>query len=389
MIDASSPKPPDNNNNNNNNNSYNNTHRSNRPDFYSVTSVAIWETNGVVKIFTGSQDGCWRLWNFAGGNFVKEFEHNMGGSVECLVVASNFLFCGFESISPTLPEIPVGMVHAWNLASPTDPPLEFHMQPNLLPYAHALAVTDLLVVDGQKIVSGSRDGSIKLWTFDATTNHGKGGFLLAQSLHGHAREVTGLAVAETMLWSSSTDGSIRIWDLSKGGECQHSITMASGPQSVGSPGGIPPVSAAAAAAGGPSQGHTNAVTGLVPFTSSAGNFILSCSLDGTVKAWNAATGLCVASEQHGEGVVSMTMIADPTGKPCLLLGLESGSMWIRNLEPTPKIPQAFAPLLLLGGYGLSHSGAVRSVSNGPSGTFYTAGDDGKVLVYQITGDLGL
>jgi WD40 repeat protein len=376
LIEASSPKPV---NPTNPPNNYN-TNTKQHPDMYSVTSVAIWETNGQIKIFTGSQDGYWRLWNFTGSGFVKEFEHNMGGSVECLVVASNFLFCGFESISPTLPEIPVGMVHAWNLASPNDPPLEFHMQPNLLPYAHALAVTNLLVVDGTKIVSGSRDGSIKLWTFDPAAHHGTGGFMLAQSLHGHAREVTGLAVADTMLWSSSTDGSIRIWDMSKNGECQHSITMAS-PPIAGPPGGLP--------AGGPGQGHQNAVTGLAPFTSAAGNFILSCSLDGTVKAWNAATGQCVASEDHGEGVVSMKMIADPNGKQCLLVGLESGGMWIRNLEPTPKIPQAFAPIMLLSGPGLSHFGAVRDLAKGPSGTFYSAGDDGKVLVFQITGDLGL
>jgi len=386
MIDASSPKPQQQSNNSNYNNNNNNRGKSG-PDMYAVTSVAIWETQGQVKIFTGSKDGFWRLWNFAGNAFVKEFEHNMGGAVECLVVASNFLFCGFESISPALPEITVGMVHAWNLANPTEPPLEFHMQPNLIPYAHATAVTKLLVVDGQKIVSGSRDGSVKLWTFDAAAHHGKGGFMLAQSLHGHAREVTGLAVVDTMLWSSSTDGSIRIWDMAKNGECQHSITMASGPAgtpplAAGSPGAPPPA---------PGQGHTNAVTGLVPFTSAAGSFILSCSLDGTVKAWNAATGQCVASESHGQdGVVSMSMIGDQNGKPCLLIGLESGNMWIRNLEPTPKINQAFAPVVLLSNhFSVGHVGAVYSLAKGPSGTFYTAGDDGKVLVFQITGDLGL
>ena len=380
-INASSPKPQEQNNNNGNfNNNYNSNN--NYKSYYAVTSVAVWETQGVVKIFTGSKDGCWRLWNYAGNNFVKEFEHNMGGEVECLVVASNFLFCGFESISPALPEITVGMVHAWNLASPNDPPLEFHMQPNLIPYAHNQAVTDLLVVDGTKIVSGSRDGTIKLWAFDQASNGGKGGFVLSQSLPGHAREVTGLAVADTMLWSSSTDGSIRIWDMAKNGECQHSITMASGnnPQAAGSPGAQQPAG----------QGHTNAVTGLVPFKSAAGSFILSCSLDGTVKAWNATSGQCVATESHGEGVVCMNMIADPNGKPCLLLGLESGNLMVRNLEPTPKIQQAFAPIVVLDNEGsVGHYSAVMSVCKGPAGTFYSAGGDGKVLVFQITGDLGL
>jgi WD40 repeat protein len=383
MIDASSVKQQqqDNNSYNNNNNRYNNTPngKGGGPEMYGVSSVAIWETAGQVKIFSGSQDGYWRLWNFTGTSFVKEFEHYMGGSVEVLVVASNYLFCGFEAYTPALPEVSVGMVHAWNLASPNDPPLEFHMH-TLLPYAHARAVTELLVVDGQNIVSGSKDGSIKLWTFDPASNHGKGGFVLSQTLNGHAREITGLAVAESLLWSCSTDGSIRIWDMSKNGECQHCITMASGmPDAV--------VPSPASTTG---QGHTNAVTGLVSFQSAAGTFILSCSLDGDVKAWTGATGQLVASEGHGEGVVSMSMGADANGRPCLLLGLESGNIWVRNLEPTPKIQQAFAPVMLLSNYfNVAHDGAVKSLCQGPSGTFYTGGTDGKVLVYQFTGDLGL
>lgn len=382
MIDASSVKQDSNTSTYNNRyNSSNATNGKGGPEMYSVTSVAIWETSGQVKIFTGSQDGFWRLWNFTGSSFVREFEHNMGGSVEVLVVASNFLFCGFESYTPALPEVSVGMVHAWNLASPNDPPLEFHMH-SLIPYAHARAVTELLVVDGQNIVSGSKDGSIKLWTFDPASNHGKGGFVLSQTLNGHAREVTGLAVADSLLWSCSTDGSIRIWDMSKSGDCQHCITMASGGPSSPPSGGL-----GVAATG---QGHSNAVTGLVSFKSSAGTFILSCSLDGDVKAWNGATGQCVASEGHGEGVVSMSMGADANGRPCLLLGLESGNIWVRSLEPTPKIQQAFAPLMLLSNYyNVAHDGAVRSLCQGPSGTFYTGGTDGKVLVYQFTGDLGL
>lgn len=384
MIDASSAKPDNSSSSSNYNGGgrYNNTNGKSGPEMYGVTSVAIWETGGQVKIFTGSKDGFWRLWNFAGNNFVKEFEHNMGGSVETLLVASNFLFCGFESYSPALPEISVGMVHAWNLASPNDPPIEFHMH-SLIPYAHATAVTELLVVDGQNIVSGSKDGSIKLWTFDPASNQGKGGFVLNLTLNGHARQVTGLAVADSMLWSCSTDGSIRIWDMSKNGECQHCITMGPGAGAPGTPAtpGVPPPAG---------QGHTNAVTGLVSFKSAAGTFILSCSLDGDVKAWNAATGQCVASESHGEGVVSMSMGADANGKPCLLLGLESGNIWVRNLEPTPTIQQAFAPLMLLSNYyNIAHDGAVKSLCQGPSGTFYSGGNDGKVLVYQFTGDLGL
>jgi WD40 repeat protein len=384
-INASSTK--QNNNNNNNNNRYN--HQDTQQNFYSVSSVASWKTGDQVKIFTGSQDGFWRLWTLNNGNFVKEFEHNMGGSVECLEVASNFLFCGFESYSTALPEVAVGMIHAWDLNNPSSPPLEFHMQ-SLIPYAHPTAVTKLLVVDGTKIVSGSKDGSIKLWNFDPAAK----GFVLVQSLMGHAREITGLAVADgTYLWSSSTDGAIRIWDLAKNGDCQYAITMNE--------------TAAAAAATSTNQQsqqqqqppqtpqpyHTDAVTCLVSFTSPNGTFIISSSLDGDVKAWNGKTGQMVASEKHGEGVISMAMGEDASGKPFLLIGLTSGNIMARNLEPTPKIPNAFAPILVLSSkYSVGHyDAAVKTIACGipGTGTFCTGGTDGKVLVFQITGDLGL
>jgi WD40 repeat protein len=390
-IDASSSQ-PNNQNNSNGYNNYNNNNSHGGNSMYAVTSVAIWDSGGNVKIFTGGKDGFWRLWSFntQSNSFVKEFEHQMGGAVESLVVASNFLFCGFEGISKSLPEVTVGMVHAWNLASPNEPPLEFHMQQNLIPYAHPTAVKKLLVVEGNTILSGSKDGSIKLWSFEAASAaNPKGGFVLTQNLLGHAREITGLAVVDTMLWSCSTDGSIRIWDMKQpGAPCQHCITMApdnNSPQQ--------PISPSSPTGGQPTNngpGHTNAVTGLVNFKSAAGNFVLSCSLDGTVKAWNGVTGQCVASEDHGEGVVTMTMIGDGNGKPCLLLGLESGTMFVRNLEPTAKIQAAFSPLIQLSSFSaIVHDGAVRSLCQGPAGTFYTAGDDGKVLVYQVTGDLGL
>ena len=213
----------------------------------------------------------------------------------------------------------------------------------------------------------------------------KGGFMLTQNILGHAREITGLVDVGPMLWSCSTDGSIRIWDMAKpGAPCQHCISMSSSNdnKNLNTQNGQNN--------NNNGLGHTNAVTGLVKFTSSAGNFVLSCSLDGTVKAWNGGTGQCVASEQHGEGVVTMSMIGDMNGKQCLLLGCESGTMFIRNLEPTAKVQQAFTTLVHLSNENAQiHYGAVRSLCQGPAGTFYTSGDDGKVLVYQVTADIGL
>ncbi|GAX20123.1 hypothetical protein FisN_17Lh075 [Fistulifera solaris] len=324
----------------------------------SVSSIAIWEDQGI-KIFTGGSDGFWRLWNTAGGQFQQSFESNMNGKVNCLAVVNNFLFCGFEAVTRAFPMASTGLVHAWNLQSPNNPPVEFQLHPNLVPYAHNTAVSCLAVdPTTMQVVSGSQDGAIRVWKLDTANNT----FGVSQRLDGHARQITGLVPLpqQDLLWSSGIDGCIRIWKLSTG-ECQFSITAG---------------------------GHTHAVTGLQLFQSTAGSFILSCSLDSTIKAWNASTGECVMSESHDEGITCMTIGANQQGQPLLLIGLESGIIQCRNLVQTPKV-NAFALLWTLdANFSVSHGAAVRSVTSGPSGTFYTGGDDGKMLVWQI-GDMKL
>jgi hypothetical protein len=79
IIDASSPAQDQSHNQSNgfnSNNRYNSN--SNKQQMEPVSTVALWETNGTIKLFTGSNDGFWRLWNFVpNSGFVKEFEHNM------------------------------------------------------------------------------------------------------------------------------------------------------------------------------------------------------------------------------------------------------------------------------------------------------------------------
>jgi len=335
-----------------------------------VSSVAIWETAGQIKIFTGSHDGYWRLWNTTGGSFRKDFEQNMRGKVECLQVVNNFLFCGFEAVSRALPQVTVGMVHIWNLATPSQPPLELHMNSDLLPYAHNQAVTALCIAgeDPPKVVSGSKDGSIRLWTYENNKFH------MAASLPGHAREVTGLVLLPSnVLWSCGIDGAIRIWDTTKG-TCQHCIVADKG---------------AAAPNAQQQPGHTHAVTALLSYNSPAGVFVLSSSLDGTIKAWNGVNGECVASESHGEGVVSMSLAKDAQNNELLLIGLESGNIMCRNLVQTARTPAFQLLFSLVSKFSVGHQGAVKSVAQGPAATFYTVGADGKMLVFQFTGDLGI
>ena len=332
-----------------------------------VSAVSIWETQGSIKIFTGSHDGYWRLWNTQAATFSKEFEHNMGGGkVECIVVASNFLFCGFEAVSSSLPgDTQVGMIHAWNLTNPTLPPLEFHIHPQI-PYAHSACVTKLVIHQGDVILSGDRYGVIRIWKYTEP-----GVFALQTTILGHAREITGIVVVDqNIVWSSSIDSSIRLWDFVTG-ECKYVITQ----NTVTN--GIP-------------SGHSSAVTGLLTFDMpGAGTFVLSSSLDGTIKAWNGSNGDCVASEDHQDGVVSMATSQDLANNPILLIGLESGHIMVRNLMQTSKAPAFSLIFTLMPQFTTGHYGAVKTITEGPANTFYTGGADGKLLVLQITGDLGI
>lgn len=332
----------------------------------SLQGISIWETNNQIKIFTGSADGFWRLWNSATG-FSKEFECSVGQRVECLSVVNNHLFVGMQSLSRAVPDVPVGMLHAWNLSSPNLPPLELQVDQQFLPYAANQSVTALAIKD-TVVVTGSKDGSIRTWQFNNTA------FVLDQTIMGHAREITGLVIVDGRIWSASTDGCIRIWE-SATGKCQYLIAKAPASPQPGQP---PP-------------GHTNAVTALETFHSPAGTFVLSSSLDGTIKAWNGTTGECVASESHGEGVVSITIAAgDAAGQTqVLLVGLESGNIVCRNLVQTPKAAAFEALFVLTSRYASGHTGAVKCVTAGPSATFYSGGADGNMMVWQINGDLGI
>ena len=343
-------------NDNNDNNNYNHHHRK---VMHPVTDVAIWETQGIIKIFTASHDGFWRLWNTSGGSFVQEFESNMRGKVECLAVVNNFLFCGLEAPPLVNPHCPAGMCHVWNLNQPSAPPSELQLQTTHFPYAHNYAVTALEVdVSGvvPKVFTGSSDGSIRAWSFRDNA------FGLETTLPGHQRDVSGLIYmpANNLLWSSGMDGLIRIWDLSK-----------------------PPLESAMHKI----DGHTNAVTSLLQFNSPAGVFVLSSSLDGYLKAWNGANGECVASENNKDGVTCMCLAQDPKDHPVVLLGMQSGSLVCRNLVQTPQTPAFQKLFVLIHQYTAGHTKAVRAIAPGPSSTFYSVGEDGNMMVWQLMADL--
>jgi len=193
----------------------------------------------------------------------------MGNKVTQLEVFAGFLFCAFEAPTVAMPEVPVGMIHVWNLTNPTDAPLEFHLDSQFAPYAHSSRVTSMLVtsavegsIDPTKMIlaTGEQSGTIRLWK--PPTSPDQKVFTVQQTFYGHVGEVTSLVICNNFLWSSGTDGSIRMWDPVSG-QCKYLLTSTT-----------------------PNM-HSDAITGLMLWKDQGSNYVLSSSLDGTVKAWSS------------------------------------------------------------------------------------------------------
>ena len=400
-VPNSNKDPSKSNNQNNYNNNYNNYNDSNnnnqnQNEFFPTTDISLWLENqeSPLKIFTSSHDGHWRLYNTANGQFQKEVEHNMNGKVNTILVKHNFLFCGFESQCVKIPKQSVGFIFAWNLTTPGEPPMELQMgSPQLAPYAHSKGVSSLITHE-DICISGGQDHIIRVWKYDPVMNTNKGGFQLIKTCCGHVGEVSAMVFLNGMLWSASVDGTIRLWDSNTNWECKHLISgppadqqSQQQPQQTTSPQQQTPQNGA--------SGHINAITALIPFQSEQGTFILSSSLDGNIKIWNSADGNCLSTTAHGDGILSMAISKDLKGHDLLICGTIKGDIIMRGLLQTEKT----APMTYLCSVRISrdyagHNGPVYSIVPGPpntiyANTFYTAGDDGKMLVWQIAGDLGM
>lgn len=349
---------------------------------FSSTDVALWtEPTGILKIFASSEDGHWRLYNTSTG-FNKEVQHNMGGKVNKVMVESNFLFCGFEGTCIKIPNVRVGMIHAWNLGNPGDPPMEMHMH-ETAPFAHGGRVTSFITNDDM-CFSGGMDDVIRIWKYESSISAGKGGFKMMKECCGHASEITGLLMVGQMLWSCSVDRTIRLWDSKTNWECKYFITE----NTLGSATTLVPPSPQT----GSGVGHKDAITGIIAFDSQAGNFVLTCSLDGHVKVWNSTNGECLSSTDHGVGIICMALSADTKGNAILIVGAIDGRILFRSLLQTPKTPPMCFLCSIDGNFtrsGHVDNLPIKSIASGPSGTFYTVGEDGKLCVWQVVGDLGL
>lgn len=231
--------------------------------------------------------------------------------------------------------------------------------------AHSLLISP----DGKTLISGGKDGEIKLWKL-------RSGELL-NTLVGHASSVNCVAIASDnkILASGSSDCTIKLWNLETG-ELLHTLS-----------------------------GHANSVKSLA--LSPDGNLLASSSYDNSIKLWNIKTRQLIRALQGVSSLASSLTFSPSRDRIILTAGLAEGRILQWNLDKdswpstvlwnTQKVESLVissdCKILIVGdalgsirivkldmGVDIScfpsEQGSVLSVAISPDGkTFLSAGDD--------------
>ncbi|MEZ2286042.1 protein kinase [Microcoleus sp.] len=182
--------------------------------------------------------------------------------------------------------------------------------------------------DGQTLVSGSVDKTIKIWNL-ATGN-------LIRTLSGHSSTVFSVAISPDgqTLVSGSYDNTIKIWNLATGNLIR---TL---------------------------SGHSYSVPDVA--ISPDGQTLVSGSVDDTIKIWNLATGNLIRTlSGHSYSVYSVAI--SPDGQT-LVSGGGDNTIKIWNLA-TGNLIRTLS----------GHSNSVRSVAISPDGQTLVSGSDDKTI----------
>ncbi len=180
--------------------------------------------------------------------------------------------------------------------------------PHLTLMGHGSAVNSVMVgqVDGRPvIVSGSDDGSVRMW--DA-----RDGTPVGAPLTGHESFVTSVALGEVdgraVIVSGSDDGSVRMWDARDG----------------------TPI-------GAPFTGHEAAVTSIALGDVDGRAVIVSGSEDMTVRLWDKKEGTSIGAPLTGhESFVTSVALGDVNGRAVIVSG--SRDMTVRLWDAKEGTP---------------------------------------------------
>mmetsp|Transcript_17241 Transcript_17241/g.30389 ORF Transcript_17241/g.30389 Transcript_17241/m.30389 type:complete len:391 (+) Transcript_17241:292-1464(+) len=214
------------------------------PNRAGVKAVCASSENSTV--FTGGLDGLVKMFNLGDGSATEQQE---GAEVSALCFYANWLFVGF------LQQVPnnqlVGFVKGYNFG--TNPVKNFNLEiDSSFPAAHRARVTSICVA-GEILFTGGEDGAVRGWKLDGAAwklvgslggdlahnapvhkvefinNHlftaAKGEIKIwdmkgqcLSTFQAHQDEITGICGwtkdTQNVLLTSSTDATIKVWDLS-------------------------------------------------------------------------------------------------------------------------------------------------------------------------------
>ncbi|XP_059667024.1 zinc finger CCCH domain-containing protein 48-like [Cornus florida] len=267
--------------------------------------------SGSDKLYTGSKDETVRVWDCQSGQCTSVI--NLGSEIGCMLSEGPWIFVGLPNV-----------VKAWNTQTATD-----------LSLNGPVGQVYTLVVGNDMLFAGSQDGTILAWKFNAAANC----FEPAASFKGHTLAVVTLVVGANRLYSGSMDHSIRVWSLETL-QCIQTLTE-----------------------------HTSVVMSVLCWD----QFLLSCSLDKTIKVWfTSQSGKLEVTYTHNEehGVLTLCGMHDSESKPVLLCSCNNNSVHVYDLPSFSERGKIFAKQ------------EVRSIRIGPGGLFFTGDGAGEVRVWK-------
>ncbi len=230
--------------------------------------------------------------------------------------------------------------------------------PNLK-HSHFVTCT-VVSPDGKHLLSGSWDGTLKLWNADSGKE--------VHTFKGHTRPVNSVCFSpdgSPWVLSGSDDKTIKLWDTASGKEIQtyeghtrpvNSVCFSPGGSRVLSGSDDKTIKLWGAASGKEIQtfkGHTGEVNSVC--FSSKGSLVLSGSDDKTIKLWEVKSDRVIRTFTRHTGEVNSVCFSPKDSE--ILSGSDDGTVKLWDIE-TGKETQTFE----------GHDGAIWSVCFSPDGS---------------------
>ncbi|CAK7336585.1 unnamed protein product [Dovyalis caffra] len=267
------------------------------------------------KLFNWSRDGTVRIWDCHSGKCNRVI--NLGAEVGCLSSEGTWVFIGLPNL-----------VKVWNLNREIIN--DFSLE-GPVGQVYALAVhNDLLF-------AGAANGDILVWKgcFEANP------FKLVATIKAHKQAVVCLRVdaGAYRLYSGSMDNTVNALDLETF-QCKQTM-----------------------------KGHNGVVMSLFTWQ----HFLLTCSLDQTMKVWAMKDGgylELVHTHEEKHGILDVFGMQDAQGKPVLFCSCNDNCVRLYELDSFAERGRILAKK------------EVREIQIGPGGLFFTGDAIGMVTVWN-------